>query len=395
MGKKATGHIRQRKKDLWKGQYVFQKERRSIYRQTRNEVETELAKIVTSIERGEYVRPNQHTLRSWLNEWLETYAKPALRPGTFLTYESIIERHFSFGFGYVRLDNVSTKMMQNFFNEKLLNGKADKKEGGLSVKTLKNIKYMLHVVFEQAYFFHLVPYNPIDGVRLPVPDYAEQRVMTANEKNMICEYADALETLTAKGVIILFTCGLRRGELLGLRWQDVDLANGMITIKHTVSRLRKFDVNRSAYRYIRIDDYAPERNKTALYLGPVKTPKGLRTIYLPDRALRAFIALKERNDKYTRIRPNLNPHNLVFCTEDGHCLDPKVLEEDFHQILSNLGLRCINLHAIRHTFATEAMQKTSDIVTVSEILGHAKPSTTMDMYGHTFDERKRALMAQM
>ena len=395
MSKKATGHIRQRKKGLWEGQYVFQRERRSIYGKTRNEVETELKNIVASIERGEYVRPNQHTLKSWLEEWLETYAKPALRPATFLNYESIIERHFSSGLGYVRLNNVSTKMMQNFFNEKMLNGRADKKKGGLSVKTLKNMKHMLHVAFDQAYFFNLVPFNPIDGVRLPVPDYVEQRVLTTSEKNMICDYADTVETLVAKGVIILLTCGLRRGELIGLRWQDVDLANGTMKIKHTVSRLRKFDVNRSAYHYIRIDHYAPESNKTALYLGPVKTPKGLRTIYLPDRALRAFLALKEWNDKYAKMRPSFNPHNLVFCTEDGHCLDTKVLEEGFHQILSDLGLRYVNLHATRHTFATEAMQKASDIVTVSEILGHAKPSTTMDMYGHTFDERKRALMAQM
>lgn len=212
---------------------------------------------------------------------------------------------------------------------------------------------------------------------------------------MICDYISTLETLTAKGIIILLTCGLRRGELLGFRWQDVDFANNSMKIKHTVSRLKKFDVNRSAYTYVRIDDYAPESNKTALYLGPVKPPKGLRTIYLPNRATQAFLALKEWNDRYMRGKSGFNPHNLVFCTEDGHCLDAKMLGEDFHQILADLGLKCVNFHATRHTFATEAMQKTSDIVTVSEILGHAKPSTTMDMYGHTFDERKRALMAQM
>ena len=395
MSKKATGHIRQRKKGLWEGQYVFQRERRSIYGKTRYEVERELKNIVASIAHGEYVRPNEHTLKSWLREWLDTYAKPSLRPATFLNYESIIERHFNSTLGNVRLSNVSTKLLQDFFNEKLLNGRADKKGGGLSVKTLKNIKYMLHVAFEQAYFFNMIPYNPLDGVRLPVPDHVEQRVMTVNEKNMICDYADTLETLTAKGVIILLTCGLRRGELLGLRWQDIDLANGSMKIRHTVSRLKKFDVNRSAYSYIRIDDYAPESNKTALYLGPVKTPKGLRVIYLPDRAIRAFQAVKEQNERFAREKPGFNPYDLVFCTEDGHCLDAKTLEEGFHQILADLGLKCVNLHATRHTFATEALQKTTDIVTVSEILGHAKPSTTMDMYGHTFDERKRALMAQM
>lgn len=143
-------------------------------------MEKELKQIVLSIERGEYVRPNQHTLNSWLREWLETYAKPSLRPATFLNYESIIERHFSSTIGNVRLDNISTQMLQNFFTEKLSKGRADKKAGGLSVKTVKNIRYMLHTALEQAYFFNLIPYNPADGIRLPVPEYIEQRVMISD-----------------------------------------------------------------------------------------------------------------------------------------------------------------------------------------------------------------------
>ena len=130
MSRKPTRHIRQRKKRLWEGQYVFQRERRSIYGKTRSEVERELERIVASIERGEYVRPNVHTLKSWLQEWLDTYAKPSLRPATFLNYESIVERHFSSTLGNVRLNNVSTKLLQDFFNEKLLNGRADKKGVG-------------------------------------------------------------------------------------------------------------------------------------------------------------------------------------------------------------------------------------------------------------------------
>ena len=85
----------------------------------------------------------------------------------------------------------------------------------------------------------------------------------------------------------------------------------------------------------------------------------------------------------------------MFCTEEGHPLEIKVLENGFQQILAALQIKNVNLHATRYTFATEALQKATDIITVSEILGHTKPSTTLDMYGHTFDERKRALMEQM
>ncbi len=179
MSKPLTGHIRQRKNGLWEGQYIFQRERRSIYGKTQEEVSQQMENIIASIEEGNYIRPNQHTMLSWLREWLKAYAKPTLRPATFTNYELTIERHFNTKLGKVKLNNVSTRMLQTFFNEKLVSGRADKKSGGLSPKTLKNIKYMLHVAFEQAYYDKLIPSNPVDGVRLPVPDGPEQRALNS------------------------------------------------------------------------------------------------------------------------------------------------------------------------------------------------------------------------
>lgn len=182
-------------------------------------------------------------------------------------------------------------MLQNFFNEKLISGRTDKKSGGLSPKTLKNMKYMLHVAFDQAYCNNLISSNPVNGVRLPVPDGPEQRVLTSKEKERICAHAATLRTVPAQGVVLLLTCGLRRGELLGLQWQDVDLKNGIIKVRHTLSRLQKFDINRSAYQYIQLDTYAPKTNRTAIYLGPVKMKKAARTTHLPARAKEAFLEI--------------------------------------------------------------------------------------------------------
>jgi len=354
-----------------------------------------LDSVIKSIEEGTYIRPNQHTLLSWLREWLNIYAKPTLRPATFTNYELTIERHFNTKLGKARLKNVSTRMLQTFFNEKLISGRADGKAGGLSPKTLKNMKYMLNVAFEQAYYDKLIPSNPVNGVRLPVPDGPEQRVLTPEEKERVCAHAAPVRTTAAQGVIILLTCGLRRGELLGLQWQDVDLENGIIKIRHTLSRLKKFDVSQSAYPYVRLDTYAPETNRTAIYLGPVKMKKAARIIYLPVRAKEALLVIHSIHTEFAAGKSEFNPHNLVFCTEEGHPFEAKVLEDGFQQILAELQLKSVNLHATRHTFATDALQKTTDIITVSEILGHTKPSTTLDMYGHTFDDRKRALMSRM
>lgn len=242
MSKRLTGHIRQRENGLWEGQYVYKRECRSIYGKTREGVSQQLAEIITSIEEGNYIRPNPHTLLSWLREWHNTYAKPTLRPSTFTNYEITIERYFNTELGRVKLKNVSTRMLQNFFNEKLFSGRADGKPGGLSAKTLKNVKYMLHVALDQACYDKLISSNPVDGVRLPVPDGPEQRVLRPEEKERVCAHAATIHTFLAQGVILLLTCGLRRGELLGLQWQDVDLENGIMKIRHTLSRLKKFDV---------------------------------------------------------------------------------------------------------------------------------------------------------
>jgi len=171
------------------------------------------------------------------------------------------------------------------------------------------------------------------------------------------------------------------------KWSDKDQTYSVPT--------QKFNISQSAYPYIRLDNYAPETNRTAIYLGPVKTRKAARTIYLPMRAKEALLVIHEINTNFSAGKPGFNPHDLVFCTEKGHPLEATVLEDGFQKILAELQLKSFNLYATRHTFATEALQKTTDIITVSEILGHTKPSTTLDMYGHTFDDRKRALMAQM
>jgi len=395
MSNEAHGHIRKRKNGLWEGQYVFQKHRRSIYGETEVEVYNKLEGILNAIHTGTYVRPNEHTVKSWLLEWLDTYARVSLRPSTFMNYEAQIKIHMLPAFGKMLLRNVSVETLQTFFNGKLTGGRLDHKSGGLSVKTLKNMRHILNVAFSQAYYNRILSFNPVEGTRLPVPDQPEQRVLNEHEKEILLQAATSKHTMIAKGVIILLNCGLRKGELLGLTWTDVDLAKNSMHIRHTLGRLAVFEITSSTQGYVKVNTHTPKNSKTAIYLGPVKTKKGNRTIYLPDSVRKAVIELKELQAEYRNAYSGktFNSFGFILCSKEGQAMDPKVFEEGFSDIVSEAKLKKINVHATRHTFATEALQKSTDLIAISEILGHAKPSTTLDMYGHTFDDRKRSLMS--
>jgi len=222
MPNEAQGHIRKRKNGLWEGQYVFQKHKGSIYGETEVEVCNKLEGIVNAIRIGEYVRPSEYTVESWMFEWLESYAKTSLRPSTFMSYESQIRIHIIPAFGKILLKNVSVKALQIFFNSKLSGGRRDRKSGGLSPKTLKNMRHLLNVAFSQAYYDRIIPFNPVEGIRLPVPGHPEQRVLDEYEKDILFKAALSKYSAIAKGIIILLNCGLRKGELLGLKWSEVD-----------------------------------------------------------------------------------------------------------------------------------------------------------------------------
>lgn len=397
MSSVQLGYVRQRASGLWEGQYLYQGKRYSVYDSQEYMVRIQLHKIIETIVNGEFIKLTEYTLESWLKEWIKTYGETYLRPSTYINYEAMIQRHVLPYFGKIRLKNVSTGALQKFFNCKIVGGRLDNKKGGLSPKTLKNMKYMLNVAFGDAYYNRHISYNPVAGVKLPVLDDIEQKCLEEKEKNKLLRMLSEYQEPIAKGVIILLSSGLRRGELLALKWEDIDFNKNTMKIRHTLSRLKKFELSAHAKDYIRVDKYADPNNKTALYMGPVKTKKANRTIYLPKSvriALNELLLIQTRYMKNYCGECEFNPYGFVLCNVDGRSIEQKVLETGFKKYLAKAHLKQVNLHATRHTFATEALQKASDIVTVSAVLGHEKPSTTLDMYGHTFDDRKKALMEQ-
>jgi integrase len=387
-----TGYIRQRKNGSWEGQYIYDGVLKSVYGKTEDEIREKINKIYAEILSGTFIGGSTDTLAYWLNKWLKEYVQPTVRPSTYTNYETNIRRHVNPSIGHIKLKNLKPDKIQQFFNEKAVSGRCDGKEGGLAPKTLLNIRNMLNEAFNQACTNRVMAFNPVVGIKLPTQKHTEQRVLNDSEADKLSRIAEQSSHPVAKGIVLLLNCGLRKGELLGLRWENVSLSEESISIRKNLTRMKH--PKQALPEYSRVDMWAKKANKTGLYLGPVKTHKGNRKIYLPKKALQAIKDLKAWQIDLAKggATPSVNPMGFVLCNELGRPLDPKYFEDWFIKFVNEAGLESANIHATRHTFATKALQMTQDINSIADILGHALPSTTLNMYGHTFDDRKKKIM---
>ncbi len=393
MGKRVqgTGTIKQRKNGTWEGQYYFEGKRKSIYAKTQAEVRLKLNSIISNIIKEEHFEIGKMTLAEWLNIWLQKYGKPSIRHSTYLSYEGYCKNHIIPIIGKIQMKNINGEILQQFFNEKAQSGRQDKKEHGLSPKSLQNMRNMLNLIFRQAVINKVMRHNPIQEIRLPRVQRKEMRALSGQEQYAVEQtiYSKKDNALDY-GVIIALYTGLRLGELLGLQWQDIDLEfTKCLYVRRILIRQATPDENDTNYEILR------HSNKTSLMLGRVKSDTGYRKIYLPNKAINAIKKLREyqiiKADEYGE---GFNPRNFVICNEIGEPIEQRTYTDIYHRITTAAGIPHASFHALRHTFATRAMEMSMDVKTLSETLGHAQASTTLNMYAHSQDEQKKREMAK-
>jgi len=339
-----------------------------------------------------YVEPSSITYGEWLIEWLETYSKPIIRESTYISYETYIRAHITPKLGNIKLKSLNTDKLQKFFNDKAAGERLDNRTGGLSTKTLRNIKNMMHLALEQAKANELIVKNPVDAVKLPRQQPKDMRVLSTEEQSQLESVLGSSDEILAQGILVALYTGVRIGELLGLLWSEVDLIDGSINIRRSIRRQKRLDEHYGD-NYEIIEGLSPETNKTAIMIGQVKTAKSRRKIYLPEKAINALKRLKAwQEDMKRQVGKQFNSMEFVLCNENGLPLDPRYYQDVFQRHIKKAGLTHANFHALRHTFATRALEKGGDLNTVADILGHAQPSTSLNMYGHSFDERRRKFM---
>ncbi|SHI06511.1 Site-specific recombinase XerD [Sporobacter termitidis DSM 10068] len=209
----------------------------------------------------------------------------------------------------------------------------------------------------------------MEAVRLPKPESTEVQVFSLKEQRLVENAVLCSNDMRRLGILLCFYTGIRLGELCALKWGDIDFEAGTMSIARTVSRTKNF---------------RPEENRTALLVGLPKSQKSVRKIPLPAFLLKLAAGMK----------PAANEEHYVL-SGTAAPLDPRTYQKYFKKILLLAGVKDRKFHAIRHTFATRALELGVDIKTLSEILGHANVSITLNIYAHSLMEQKKIAIEKL
>ncbi len=389
----GTGHVRKRSDGKWEGQYYYLGEHKSCYANTESECRGLLNSILAKIYKGSFVAETTTPLYSYLYIWHTKYTE--IRPSTHTNYESYIENHIGGSrLGSIPLNRLTLKDFKDFFDYKKSAGRLDGKKGGLSPKTLRNIKVMVSEALNYAVNnLRILEHNPITGLKLP--KVVRRKINVLSQKNQSKLESSCLaydKTMNALMIFIDLNTGLRIGEYCGLMWPDFSPNKEYYDIRRTLERLYIHWAEQQPNLYTRVScSFTKEDAKTALYVGPPKSEKGERRIYLSDEMIDAF----ESIERYQKANELYDPNGFVFRQPNGNPYEPRAYQALYKKVIETAGIDYVNFHVLRHTFATRAHELGIDIPTIGEILGHAQNSTTLNMYGHSIDDHKIAAMRKI
>lgn len=358
-----TGHIRRRGKISWELKFDIspdpltgeRRTRRVTFRGTKREAEIKLAALVTEIAKGEFVDVSKTTLAEFIERWLRDWAATNVSPKTFERYAELLRNHVAARIGEVRLQKLRAIDVQELYTTLI--------RKPLSARTVGHVHRVLHRALGHANKWGLMAQNVGALVSPPRVASSELELLTpAQAQEMLKKFRG--RSLYPIFVTALAT-GMRRGELLALRWCDVDLDGAFLRVEQSL-----------------------EQTKAGLRIKSPKTKFGRRRITLPASAV---AVLRDHWKAQQEIRLRLGAgkaptDSLVFATWDGKPRSPNSLTKEWNTAIKTSGLPRVTLHSLRHTHASHLIASGLDVLAISRRLGHGSPTVTLNVYGHLFPQ---------
>lgn len=286
------------------------------------------------------------TLAEYLTTWLAEYAKPNVTGKTYERYERIVEHNIKPQLGHVRLCDLKPLQIQLFYSFLLREGR--KKGGGLSPLTVQHVHRLLRKALQQAVRWEILDRNPADGADSPRVPRKEMHALDLDGLSHL--FACLRGTKLYLPVFLAATTGMRRGEIMALRWCDVNLEAGTLRVARSL-----------------------QQTQAGLEFKEPKSLRGRRNIKLADATV---AALKDR-----KAELDTGPGGLVVCRPDGTPYPPDQLSAEFHRAARRNGFT-IRFHDLRHSHASLLLRAGTPVNVVSQRLGHAEPAITLNVYSH-------------
>ena len=365
--KAGNGSVRLRKDGRWEGRAVISynekglPKTKNVLAKTKTECIEKLNRLKEELDTNAPKPKPDLTFGEWIDFWYQTYSKPYIRPSTAQEYESNIYKHIIPVLGKTPLTAVTTEGLQKFYTHLKTDGRIERREtfgAGLSDKSVRECALCCKAALEQAVRDGLLRINPAADCKLPPKKAKEIRTLTRPEIHRLLFQAKE-EGFYEMFLLDLFT-GLRRGELVGLQWGDLDFTTGELRVQRQIH---------------------PANGECV-----PKTKASVRTIVLPV----SIIKLLEDTRKTTDSR-----WMFPSPVKEDAPRDPTACRKALSRILERAGCKHIPFHAIRHTFAELCLEGGMDIKTLSATLGHESVSTALNVYTHVNDSMREQAAAKI
>jgi integrase len=348
--KKYDGTVSLRTDGRWMGKlWLDDGTRKSVYGKSRAEVEGKLRRLAADQAKGLPIVSDKRTVAEFLTEWLET-VRPRLQPTTYARYEGLMRVQVIPELGTVKLSRLTPQQVQKLYTTW--------SERGLSPTSVKHMHTVLRGALAQAVKWEYLGRNPADLVVKPKAAPREMHPLNQEQVGRLLDAAagDRLEAL----YVLAVSVGMREGELLALRWENIDFQRGVVQVRGTM-----------------------QPTKDGLRIAPPKTKAAKRNIQLPTLALDALKAHRTAQNTERLRLGTWGDLDLVFPNRFGQPMGAAVLlKGSFHPLLKRAGLPHMRFHELRHTASTLQLESGTSLKMVSNMLGHGGISVTADLYLH-------------
>ena len=326
--------------------------------ETRKAAEATLSDALARLQTGAYTGPTKETAAIFTRRWLQS-AKASVRPWTWATYETLVEKHIVPAFGSTLLLKLRPAQLNSVYAGLLESGRCDGK-GGLSPRTVGHIHGVIRLALGQGVRWQELARNPGDLANPPRKKRTAMRAWSIEEVGVFLD--SVREDRMYAAYVLLLTTGLRRGELIGLAWRDLDLAEAALQVRQTVI-IVNFRIQRSQ----------------------PKTDAGRRSVALDPGTVEVLRAHRARQlaERFALGLGRPGPDDFVFAAPTGEPLHPGLFSDGFDRRVRAAGVPRIMIHGMRHTSAPLALAVGIHPKVVQERLGHSSIAITLDLYSHS------------